>query len=162
MTTTLEYLYYKSVRKEVKGEDNNSLINGFKMESSLEYQDCQVHTLARDTSGCLKGKEFLYLLTKTTVELLTHTLVPLVVLQVALRTAAPVSTHQVLTAVLAPVVAVTLVHICQGQNAASLITGDGFCTGSPITQAVVKVRSLTDLHMFERSDPTRIHAGSRS
>lgn len=124
MTTTLENLYYKCVRKEAKGEDNNSLINGFKMESSLEYQDCQVHTLATDTSGCLKGKEFLYLLTKTTVELLTHALVPLVVLQVALRTAAPVSAHQVLTAVLAPVVAVTLVHICQGRKTAGLVAGD--------------------------------------
>lgn len=35
-------------------------------------------------------------------------------LQVALRTAATVATHQVLTAVLTPMVAVTLVHICQG------------------------------------------------
>lgn len=61
-----------------------------------------------------KGKNFSLCWWKELV-LLTHTLVPLIVLQVALRTAAPVSTHQVLTAMLTPVVTVTLIHICQGQ-----------------------------------------------
>lgn len=74
-----------------------------------------VHTLATKLSGCPKRKEFIYLLIKRTVVLLTHTLVPLVVLQVALWTAAPVSAHQVLTAMLTPVVTITLIHICQGQ-----------------------------------------------
>lgn len=48
--------------------------------SSPEYQDCVVHTLATKLSGCHKRKEFIYLLMKRTVVLLTHTLVPLVVL----------------------------------------------------------------------------------
>lgn len=45
--------------------------------------------------------------------LLTDTLIPLIVLQVPLRTAAPVASNQVLTAVLTPVVVVTLIRICQ-------------------------------------------------
>lgn len=49
---------------------------------------------------------------KRAVVLLTHTLVPLVVLQVPLWAAAPVSTHQVLTTVLTPVVTITFVRIC--------------------------------------------------
>lgn len=84
--------------------------------SSPEHQDCVVHTLATEFAGCPKRQEFQYLLMKRTVVLLTHTLVPLIVLQVALRTAAPVSTYQVLTAMLTPVVTITLIHICQGQK----------------------------------------------
>lgn len=87
-----------------------------------------------------KGKEFRYLLTKTTAERLTHALVPLVVLQVALRTAAAVAAHEVLAAVLAPMVAITLIHVCQGgEHTAILIVRVGFCTRSANKQAVVKV-----------------------
>lgn len=42
---------------------------------------------------------------------LTHTLVPLVVLDVALRTATAVTSHHVLTAVLAAMVTAALIHI---------------------------------------------------
>lgn len=42
---------------------------------------------------------------------LIHTLVPLVVLDVSLRAAAPVASQDVLAAMLAPVVSITLVHI---------------------------------------------------
>lgn len=80
-----------------------------------EHQACVVHMLALGLPGCSKGEEFVYLLIKKGVVFLTHTLVPLVVLQIAFWTAAPVSTHQVLTAMLTPVVTITLIHICQGQ-----------------------------------------------
>lgn len=49
---------------------------------------------------------------KTPHPTLTHALVPLVVLHVALRTAAAVASEHVLAAVLAPMVSITLVHIC--------------------------------------------------
>lgn len=47
----------------------------------------------------------------TKERLLAHTLVPLVVLEVALGAAAPVAPDDVLAAVLAAVVSFTLVHI---------------------------------------------------
>lgn len=43
---------------------------------------------------------------------LTHTLIPLVVLHIALWTATSVASKHVLAAMLAPVVSVTLIHIC--------------------------------------------------
>lgn len=45
------------------------------------------------------------------VRLLTHTLVPLVVLDVALRTATAVTSQHVLAAMLTAVVAATFIHI---------------------------------------------------
>lgn len=44
---------------------------------------------------------------------LTDTLVPLVVLDISLRAAAPVTPQDVLAAMLAPVVSVTFVNICK-------------------------------------------------
>lgn len=49
-------------------------------------------------------------------EILTHALVPLVVLNVALRAAAAEPTHHVLTSVLASVVPCALVHICNATS----------------------------------------------
>lgn len=51
--------------------------------------------------------------------MLTYTLVPLVVLEVALRAAAPVASDDVLAAMLAAVVALAFVHICKRSRASS-------------------------------------------
>lgn len=45
--------------------------------------------------------------------MLTNTLVPLVVLDVALRAAAPIASQDILAAVLAPVIPITLIDICK-------------------------------------------------
>lgn len=79
---------------------------------------------------------------------LTHALIPLVVLHVALRTAAAVASEHVLATMLAPVVSITLVHICSnvtqmvvrqllpGLRAAQGPCVHGTCLGASILEGV--------------------------
>lgn len=78
--------------------------------------------------------------------LLAHTLVPLVMLEIALGAAAPVAPDDVLAAVLTAMVAFTLVHVCKGRESCLEAT-------SVLVSQLFSEAALTCMLKGEAADP---------